>query len=41
MKVPSCSYVSHEIAYMKIKEFIKNKEVSILVKLVDLYDINS
>lgn len=40
MKVPSCSYVSREIAYRIIKEFIKNREVPDFVKWVDLYDID-
>lgn len=40
MKVPTCSYVSRELAYRIIKEFIKNREVPDFVKWVDLYDID-
>ena len=39
MKVPICCYVNRETAYNIITHFIHNKEISNLVKWVDLYEI--
>lgn len=40
MKVPTCSYVNRENTYKIVKDFIENKEVSALVKWIELYDID-
>lgn len=40
MAVPSCSYVSREMAYQIVHEFISSKEIPESVEWVDLYEID-
>lgn len=40
MSVPTCSYVSREIAYKIVDEFINTKKVPEFIEWIDLYDID-
>lgn len=40
MQIPTCSYVSKELAYQIIHSFMQTGEIPDFVKWVDLYDID-
>lgn len=40
MQVPTCSYVTREMAYKVISSFIKQKQIPDFVSWIDLYDID-